>query len=143
MGLLCMALGIFIMCSVHFTRYLSRDSIVIIDPQIMATNHSKNHNSSTNLSKTWITSKNHSIQNSSWSILTTEPATTLIVFIHIPKTGGSSFKNALHDRITTPETKNCKYTHFFPGHSSLPWTHPGCGRKGQPMGIHYQVYKST
>ena len=84
-----------------------------------------------------------------WPILNSSPSSTLLVYIHIPKTGGSSFKNALHDRIThfhypknhaffdpTDQNPKPKFPNYFPNERAMPWTHPGCGRKGQPMGIH-------
>ena len=87
-----------------------------------------------------------------WPILNSSPSSTLLVYIHIPKTGGSSFKNALHDRIThfhypknhaffdpTDQNPKPKFPNYFPNERAMPWTHPGCGRKGQPMGIHSRV----
>ena len=76
-----------------------------------------------------------------WPKLNSDPKTTLLTYIHIPKTAGATFKNNLHFRVINPsqrhKIKNRKiFKNFFPPQRLSSWSHPGCGRFTVESGIH-------
>ena len=81
---------------------------------------------------------------SAWKKLNSPPETTLLTYIHIPKTAGATFKNNFHSRVIRPKTtkftksfiKPQPYKNFFPPARLSSWSHPGCGRFAVDSGLH-------
>lgn len=75
-----------------------------------------------------------------WPILKSNPNSTLIPWVHIPKTAGSSFKEALNDfgrKYTSTEWPYRKC--FFPNYKQSSSISPGC-RSGKPSGLSHCRY---
>ena len=65
---------------------------------------------------------------SPWKILDSDPKNTLLPYVHVPKTAGSTFRGFLHENTNSHSTaKKWPYRNqIYPSFTTNSWNSPGC-----------------